>query len=86
MTIFYYHTISKKTIDNSYNIITIYGTIGKRKINISFDFYFHHDNIDTIINELIEELNISSIHNFITFRKYLILFSDINRFHSISNL
>jgi len=86
MTIFYYHTISKKTIDNSYNIITINGIIEKKSINITFDFYFNHDNIDTIINELKEELKIPYIHNFTTFRKYLILFSKINRFHRISNL
>ena len=86
MTIFYFSSISKKTINNSHNIITINGIIKKRTINITFEFYFNHDNIDTIIDELKKELNISSIHNFTTFRKHLILFSKINRFHSISNL
>ena len=86
MTIFYLRSISKKTINNSYNIITINGTIEKKTINITFEFYFNHDNIDTIIHELKNELKISSIHNFTTFRKYLILFSKINRFHSITNL
>ena len=86
MTIFYFSSISKKTINNSYNIITINGIIEKKAINITFEFYFNHDNIDTIIDELKKELNISSIHNFTTFRKHLILFSKINRFHSISNL
>ena len=87
MTILYLTSISKKTIDNSYNSISINGIIEKNAINITFDFYFNHDdNIDTIIDELIKELNISYIHNFTTFRKYLILFSKINRFHSITNL
>ena len=86
MTIFYFQSISKKTIDNSYNLITINGFIEKRYINITFEFYFNHDNIDTIIHELKKELKISYIHNFTTFRKYLILFSKINRFHSIINL
>lgn len=86
MTIFYLHSISKKTINDSYNIITINGIIEKRSINITFDFYFDHDNINTIIYEFKKELKISSIHNFTTFRKYIILFSKINRFHSITNL
>jgi ACT domain-containing protein len=86
MGVFYLSSISKKTIDNSYNIITINGIIEKRTINITFNYHFNNDNVDTIIDELKKELNISSFHNFTTFRKYLILFSKINRFHSISNL
>ncbi len=81
---FYLHTISKKTINESYNIITISGAIEKKKVVISFEFYFDHDNINTIIYEFKKELKISSIHNFTNFRNYLILFSKINRFHSIS--
>ena len=49
MTIFYLRSISKKTINNSYNIITINGIIEKTAINITFEFHFNHDNIDTII-------------------------------------
>ena len=86
MTTFYLSSISKKTINNSYNIVTINGFIEKKAINITFEFYFNHDNVDTIIHELKKELNISYFHNFTTFRKYLILFSKINRFHSISYL
>lgn len=87
MTILYLTSISKKTIDNSYNIISINGVIEKNAINITFYFYFNHnENIDTILDELIKELKISYIHNFTTFRTYLILFSKINRFHSITNL
>ena len=84
--IFHLHSISKKTFDSCYNIITIDGFINNKPINISFPFYFNKDNVDNIITEFKNELNISNIHNFKLFYKYLLLFSKKNRFHSISNI
>ena len=73
---FYLQKIGKINTYDEYNTIFIKGYIDiNPSFDISFPYYFNKDNIESVIQEFINEFNINKIYNFTNFRKYLTIFT-----------